>query len=63
MKTRQAFAVMARTLADEDAGKGATRNRRLEYEAALERVVERLGMTVGELEIYLWSKKTVSAMR
>jgi thermostable 8-oxoguanine DNA glycosylase len=55
-ETNLAFSTLARSLADEDAGKGVTWNRYLEYEVALKRVAMRLGMTVGEMELYLWHK-------
>jgi thermostable 8-oxoguanine DNA glycosylase len=59
-KTNLAFSTLARSLADEDAGKGVTKNRCLEYEIALKRVAMRLGMTVGEMELYLSYNKTDS---
>ncbi len=62
-KTRLALAVMALTLAEEEAGEDAVKNRYLEYEAALERVAVRLGMTVGEMNLYLWSRKKGRDMR
>ena len=55
-ETNLAFSILARSLADEDAGKGVTKNRYLEYEIALKRVAMRLGITVGEMELYLWHK-------
>jgi thermostable 8-oxoguanine DNA glycosylase len=59
-KTNLAFATLAHSFADEDAGKGVTWNRYLEYEIALKRVAMRLGMTVGEMELYLSYNKTDS---
>ena len=53
IRTDLAFTIMARSLADEDAGKGVAKNRCREYEAALKRVAKRLGMTVGEMYVYL----------
>jgi hypothetical protein len=47
------FAIMARSIADEDTRKGVKRVRRREYEAALKRVTKRLGMSVYEMYIYL----------
>jgi len=54
---------MTLTLAEEEAGEDAVKNRYLEYEAALERVAVRLGMTVGEMNLYLWSRKKGRDMR
>jgi len=61
IRTDLAFATMARSLADEDAGKGVMRNRYRKYEAALKRVAERLGMTVGEMYIYLGIRRIARA--
>jgi hypothetical protein len=49
----QHFAIMARSIADEDNRRGVKRVRCREYEVALKRVARRLGMSVYELYIYL----------
>jgi len=41
-----------------DGKKGLTKRRYLEYEGMLKRVAERLGMTLGEMDLYLWYRKT-----
>ena len=47
------FAIMARSIADEDTRKGVKRVRCREYEAALKRITRRLGMSVYEMYVYL----------
>jgi len=62
-RNRQVLAVFARLLVEENVGEGGTKIQYLKYEAALERVAERLGMTVGEMSDYLWSKKASSVKK
>jgi thermostable 8-oxoguanine DNA glycosylase len=62
-KDRLTFAVMARSLADDDAWRSVTKNLSLEYEASLERVAKRFGKTVGEMDHFLWSNETDGAMK
>jgi len=47
------FAIMARSIADEDTRKGVKKVRCREYEAALKRVAKRLGMSLNEMYFYL----------
>jgi N-glycosylase/DNA lyase len=41
-----------------DGKKGLTKRRYLEYEGMLKKVAERLGMTLGKMDLYLWYRKT-----
>jgi N-glycosylase/DNA lyase len=50
-------------LAGTEARKGITRRRYLEYEATLGKVAAKLGMPLGEMDLYLWYKKTGRVMK
>jgi len=50
-------------LADEDARKGITKKRYLEYEVTLEKVAKRLGIPIGKMDLYLWYKKTGAVLK
>ena len=43
--------------------KGLTKRRYLEYEGMLKRVAERLGMTLGKMDLYLWYRKTGQVLK
>jgi len=62
-KASLTFAVMARSLAEDNALSSVTKNLSLEYEASLERVAKRFGKTVGEMDHFLWSNETDGAMK
>ncbi|MBN2336514.1 N-glycosylase/DNA lyase [Candidatus Bathyarchaeota archaeon] len=47
----------------EEAKKGLTRKRYHRYEEILDRVAERLGMEPGELDLYLWYRKTGKVLK
>jgi len=44
-------------------GKGITRRRYLEYERILAVVAERVGMPLGEMDLYLWYRKTGKVLK
>lgn len=46
-----------------DGRKGLTRRRYLEYERLLEHVAERVGMHLGEMDLYLWYRKTGKVLK
>jgi N-glycosylase/DNA lyase len=46
-----------------DGKKGLTKRRYLEYEGMLKRVAERLGMTLGKMDLYLWYRKTGQVLK
>lgn len=46
-----------------DSKKGLTKRRYLEYEGMLKRVAEKLGMTLGEMDLYLWYRKTGQVLK
>jgi len=50
-------------LVEDDGKKALTRKRYLEYEKILERVAERVGMPVGEMDLYLWYRKTGKVLK
>lgn len=43
--------------------KGLTKRRYLEYEGLLRRVADRLGMPLGEMDLYLWYRKTRKVLK
>ena len=45
-------------LIQDDGRKGLTKRRYLEYEHLLEEVADRVGMAPGEMDLYLWYRKT-----
>jgi N-glycosylase/DNA lyase len=47
----------------EEAKKSLTKKRYLAYEEALARVAERLEMSLGELDLYLWYRKTGKVLK
>lgn len=50
-------------LISDDSGKGLTRRRYMEYEGLLKRVADRLGMPLGEMDLYLWYRKTGKVLK
>ena len=50
-------------LTQEDDKKGLTKRRYLEYERLLEYVAERVDMTLGEMDLYLWYRKTGKVLK
>jgi N-glycosylase/DNA lyase len=50
-------------LLGEDGSKGLTRRRYMEYEGILRAVAERVGMTLGEMDLYLWYRKTGKVLK
>jgi N-glycosylase/DNA lyase len=46
-----------------DGKKGLTKRRYLEYEGMLKRVAETLGMALGEMDLYLWYRKTGQVLK
>ena len=46
-----------------DGGKGLTKRRYLEYERILGEVAERVGMAPGEMDLYLWYRKTGKVLK
>ena len=47
----------------DDGRKGLTRRRYLEYEGILRAVAERVGVPLGELDLYLWYRKTGKVLK
>jgi N-glycosylase/DNA lyase len=47
----------------EEARKSLTKKRYLAYEETLARVADRLGMSLGELDLYLWYRKTGKVLK
>jgi N-glycosylase/DNA lyase len=50
-------------LVGEDGRKGLTRRRYMEYEGILRAVAERVGMALGEMDLYLWYRKTGKVLK
>ena len=50
-------------LIQDDDRKGLTKRRYLEYERLLEYVAESVGMTLGEMDLYLWYRKTGKVLK
>ena len=50
-------------LIKEDGKKGITKRRYLEYEAILARVAGRIDMPMGEMDLYLWYRKTGKVLK
>jgi N-glycosylase/DNA lyase len=50
-------------LIEDDGSKGLTKRRYLEYEEMLEKVSDSLGMSLGELDLYLWYRKTGKVLK
>jgi len=50
-------------LIQDDGKKGLTKRRYLEYERLLEYVAERVDMTLGEMDLYLWYRKTGKVLK
>ena len=50
-------------LIQDDDRKGLTKRRYLEYERLLEYVAERVGMTLGEMDLYRWYRKTGKVLK
>jgi len=46
-----------------DGKKGITKKRYLEYEKILEKVAKIIGMTLGEMDLYLWYNKTGKVLK
>ena len=46
-----------------DGKKGITKKRYLEYEKILEKVAEKVDMTLGEMDLYLWYNKTGKVLK
>jgi N-glycosylase/DNA lyase len=47
----------------DDRRKGLTKRRYLEYERILEKVAEKVGMSLGEMDLYLWYRKTGKVLK
>ncbi len=47
----------------DDSGKGLTKRRYLEYERILGEVARRTGMALGEMDLYLWYRKTGKVLK
>ena len=47
----------------EDEKRSLTRKRYLAYEATLAKVAERVGMSLGEMDLYLWYRKTGKVLK
>ena len=50
-------------ITEEDTKRGVTKRRYMEYEAALGRVAQALGMSLGEMDLYLWYRKTGKVLK
>ena len=50
-------------LIQDDGKKGLTKRRYLEYERLLEYVAERVNMTLGKMDLYLWYRKTGKVLK
>lgn len=50
-------------LIDEDGSKGLTKKKYLKYEGILKKVSEELDMPLGELDLYLWYRKTGKVLK
>ena len=50
-------------LVPDDGRKGLTKRRYLEYERILGEVAERVGMAPGEMDLYLWYRKTGKVLK
>jgi N-glycosylase/DNA lyase len=50
-------------LIDEDGSKGLTKKRYLKYERILQKVSSNLAMPLGELDLYLWYRKTGKVLK
>ena len=50
-------------LIQEDGKKGLTKRRYLEYERLLKEVADRVGMALGEMDLYLWYRKTGKVLK
>ncbi len=51
------------SLIREDGRKGLTKRRYLEYERLLKEVANRVGMALGEMDLYLWYRKTSKVLK
>jgi N-glycosylase/DNA lyase len=47
----------------DDGSRGLTKRRYLEYERILGRVAENVGMSLGEMDLYLWYRKTGKVLK
>ena len=50
-------------LISENVRKGLTKRRYMEYEKLLEKVADRARMTLGEMDLYLWYRKTGQVLK
>ena len=50
-------------ITEEDSKKALTKNRYMEYEEVLGQVAQALGMSPGELDLYLWYRKTGKVLK
>jgi N-glycosylase/DNA lyase len=50
-------------ITEEESRKGVTRRRYHDYEGVLEKLARRLGMEPGELDLYLWYRKTGKVLK
>ena len=50
-------------ITEEESRKGLTKRRYHAYEGVLEKVAQRLGMAPGELDLYLWYRKTGKVLK
>jgi N-glycosylase/DNA lyase len=50
-------------LIQDDSRKGLTKRRYLEYERLLKEVADLVGMALGEMDLYLWYRKTGKVLK
>jgi len=50
-------------LIDDSRGKGLTKRRYLEYEGLLKKVADKIDMPLGEMDLYLWYRKTGKVLK
>ena len=51
------------SLIDDSHGKGLSKRRYLEYEGLLKKVADKMDITLGEMDLYLWYRKTGKVLK